>query len=91
MFALLCIPNFEQQLELQNKLEEALEADIDLLVLNAANPIISMQAVSKGKLILDRNGLQRAFFVATLYSRYAELKEMRAPMEKTILKRKYYG
>lgn len=85
------IPNFEQQLELRSQLEEALGTDVDLLILNNAPPIISMQAINKGRLILDVDELRRAFFIATLYSQYSELKEMRMPMEKNILKRKYYG
>lgn len=85
------LPTFQEQMDLRLLLEDLAGREIDLLVLNTVGPIVAMQAVTKGKLILDNNPSHRVNFVTTLFSRYAELKEMRAPMEKDILKRKYYG
>ena len=91
LFTPLQLPSFDEQMNLRLLLEGLLKKEIDLLILNKVSPIVAMQAVTKGKLIIDKTPKHRINFVTTLFSRYAELKEMRAPMEKNILKRKYYG
>lgn len=85
------VPDLEQQLDLRISLGEILHGDVDLVVLNEVGPIIAMQAVSKGRVLFEGNRSRHLNYVTRLYSSYAEFKELRAPMEKDILKRKFYG
>ncbi len=93
--AVLCrpeaIPSFEEQLALRVALSEVTQGDVDLIILNESGPIIAMQAVTKGKPILENNRLEHQLYLTRLFAQYAEFKELRAPMEKNILKRRYYG
>lgn len=93
-FAVLCPTEIDltvlKQVLIKVELEKLLSNDVDLVILNQASPILAMQAVTKGKLLLETDSQTHHNWVASLYSTYAELKEMRKPMEKNILKRKYY-
>lgn len=91
--AILCpyakIPDWESKMAAQSELEDILKREVDLLILNDAGPIIAMQAV-QGLLLEEHNQLRHQQFITHLYSMYAEFKELQAPMEKNILKRKFY-
>lgn len=92
--AILCDPaQLPSGLELiawREELSEILKKEVDLLCLNTASPIIGMQVDQKRKNIFIKNQLQYSQYQMRLFSDYAELKELRAPMEQQILKRKYY-
>jgi predicted nucleotidyltransferase len=77
--------------ELKEILEEKLGKDVDLICLNTSNTIISSQIYKYHQPILinDQKTLDRYFMF--LISDYAELKELRRPMEEHILERKYDG
>lgn len=93
--AVLCktgtVPTLEAQWELRNALADVAGREVDLLILNDAGPVIAMQVVTKGKVILENNPLAHRKYKMHLFSRYAEFKELTKPMENSILKRKFYG
>ena len=92
--AILCekahVPPLLTLIEWRESLSTALEKDVDLVCLNTASPIIGMQVFKYGKTLKINNSREYINYQIFLFSDYAELKELRAPMEKTILKRKYY-
>lgn len=71
-------------------LSALLHKDVDLICLNTASPIIGMQVYSNGKNLLVHDDRKFGEYQMRLFIDYAELKEIRAPMEKNILKRKFY-
>lgn len=71
-------------------LSSLLGKDVDLVCLNTASPIIGMQVAIHRKNLLLKNPLAYANYQMFLFTDYAELKELRAPMERDILKRKFY-
>jgi predicted nucleotidyltransferase len=74
----------------REELSVLLHKDVDLVCLNTASPIIGMQVYKNGKLLKVNDTREYAGYQIRLFVDYAELKELRAPMEKNILKRKYY-
>jgi predicted nucleotidyltransferase len=84
------IPEPLAQITCREELSSRLHKNVDLVCLNTASPIISMQALQHGKNILLKNHRNFVDYQMILFTDYAELKELRAPMEKNILKRKYY-
>jgi len=92
--AILCdrnsIPDPLKQISWREDLSDLLQKEIDLVCLNTASPIIGMQVEQTRKNLLLKNPREYANYQMALYTDYAELKEWRAPMEKDILKRKYY-
>jgi predicted nucleotidyltransferase len=92
--AILCegahIPDGFQLIAWREALSTLLQKDVDLVCLNSASPIIGMQVYKNGKALLITNPREYARYQTRLFVEYIELKELRAPMEKNILKRKYY-
>lgn len=84
------IPPILTLMEWKEDLSSLLQKEVDLVCLNTASPIIGMQAYKDGKALMIKNPREYATYQMILFSDYAELKELRAPMEKNILKRKYY-
>jgi uncharacterized protein len=84
-------PSAEQLPDIQDELTALLKKEVDLVVLNRANPIICMQVLKKGEKIFQRdNRLYSDFFVRTI-NEYDDLKRVRSVIEKNILKGKIYG
>lgn len=93
--AILCdpknVPSFETQMELRENLGSLLKKDVDLVVMNTANPILKHQIYKHGKIILNNNRrFATTFWVKSLVD-YCDLKISRAVIEKKILNRKVYG
>lgn len=90
--AILCyhslVPSGITLLEWQEEISSLIGKDVDLLCLNKCSPIIGMQVAQNRKTLLLNNPHAYAKYSMHLFSMYAELKELRAPMEKNILKRK---
>jgi uncharacterized protein len=61
--------------------------DVDLVDLCRASPVLAMQAVRTGRLLLDRDPAVRMRFLTMLPSRYADLRIARAPVERRLLER----
>lgn len=92
--AILCnpsnIPDPFTLISWREDLSALLHKDVDLVCLNTASPIIGMQVYKNGKILVVNDSQEFANYQIRLFVDYAELKELRAPMEKDILKRKYY-
>lgn len=90
--AILCayekIPSFFELIEWREEIEALIHKEVDLVCLNDASPILGMQVHKNRKNLLIKNPRQYANYQMKLFSQYAELKELRAPMEANILKRK---
>lgn len=84
------IPPILTLIEWREEISSALQKEVDLVCLNTASPIIGMQIYKNGKALIVKNAREYAIYQMILFSDYAELKELRAPMEKDILNRKYY-
>ncbi len=84
------VPDGETQIALREELSSLLSKDVDLVCLNTASPIIGMQVHNNGKILIVNSSRELADYEIRLFIDYAELKELRAPMEKEILKRKFY-
>lgn len=65
--------------------ERLLGRSVDLVDLAAASPILAMQVMRDGKCIVVSSAL--AAFTASLPSRYADLKRVRAPAEAALAER----
>ncbi len=92
--AILCdvkkMPSKMDLLSWRQELSELLRKEVDLICLNEASPILGMQVAQDRINILLKDEKAYSAYVMNLYSDYAELKMLRAPMEQGILKRKYY-
>lgn len=85
------VPEAMELWELKEKLAEQLHKDVDLVCLNTANTIISSQIYKYHQPLLVNDQKALSCYFMYLLSDYAELKELRRPMEKNILQRRYYG
>ncbi len=82
-------PALDELADLRADLQEAVQFDnIDLVVLNAASPILRFEAVS-GRLLFCRDAARRAAFVSLTAREYEESMAMvqRALAERAIAKR----
>ena len=84
------IPDHMEILDLRERLSEGLKRDIDLVILNEAGPIIRMQALKTGIRLRAEKGAYEDFFVRTV-NEYDDLKQIRAPIEEAVLRRKIYA
>ncbi len=84
------VPDVDQLIARREDLSALLNKDVDLVCLNTASPIIGMQVYKNGKVLTVNDPREYAHYQMRLFVDYVELKELRAPMEKNILKRKYY-
>jgi predicted nucleotidyltransferase len=84
------IPDHMEILDLRERLSEGLKRDIDLVILNEAGPIIRMQALKTGIRLRAEKGTYEDFFVRTV-NEYEDLKQIRAPIEEAVLRRKIYA
>ena len=83
-------PDFHIQMDEQIELASCLSRDVDLINLNQASPILRMQVLKKGRLVLNRDPkLVNLFFVNTL-NEYFDLKQSRKPIEEAISRSSIY-
>ena len=76
---------------LREELSALLGKEIDIVVLNNASPILRMQVLKKGRLIVDLNRrLYHAFFSNTV-KEYDDLKRNRKDIEDNILRGRIYA
>lgn len=79
-------PSFEEKTRLQEELSALLKKDVDLVVLNSANPILNHQVLKNGVLLLSPKPRDvHAFFIKTVME-YDDLKRMRAYQEQQLLR-----
>ncbi len=85
------VPDFRTLMTLKQKLSEKLHRNVDLVVMNQANPILKHQIFQYGKKIFDKSYRDSSnFFVKSMFE-YDDIKKVRAPIEKAILKGRVYG
>lgn len=85
------VPDPMTLIEWRGDLSILLNKEVDLVCLNTASPIIGMQVYKNGRFLIQNDQRKYDDYQIRLFIDYAELKEIRAPMEQDILKRKYYG
>ncbi len=85
------VPSSLQRLDLQQDLADLLQRDVDLIILNHADPIIAAQIDQNGELLVNKDVRLWDEQRVRILTSYAELKEIRKPMEEGILERRFYG
>ncbi len=81
------VPDGLKLIELQEELSDLLHKSVDLVALNNASPILMMQALKKGKCILERNRTLHMKFLVQVVARYEDLKITRRPIEDAFFSR----
>lgn len=84
------IPDFRTQLRWREDLTALLKKEVDWVVLNKANPILRHQ-VLRGNLLVNNDPDRVNCFFSRTVSEYSDLKKIRAPIEKNLLKGRRYG
>jgi len=80
-------PKGLELLDARTELEEILHRDVDLVDLDHASPILGMQVLRRGRLLMDRNPRRRSSFSGRTLSMYEDLKIMRRKGEQVLLER----
>lgn len=84
-------PDIYMRNELREKLEKMLGKTADLVALNEASPVIRMQVLRKGILLVNKDPMvYNEFFVNTI-KEYYDLKQNRKQIEENILKGRIYA
>jgi predicted nucleotidyltransferase len=85
--AILCrqAPSFDRSQEIRSALCAGMKREVDLVVLNGASPILRMQVLKKGIILLDNASVYEDFFVRTT-GEYDDLKRVRNGIEERILR-----
>ncbi len=77
--------------DLREKLSEMLNIEVDIVVLNTASPVIKMQVLKKGTLLVNKDPhVYNEFFVNTV-KEYDDLKRTRKEIEEKILRGRIYA
>ncbi len=84
-------PSFDDRLALQGALETLLGRPVDLVFLNEVSPVLGMQVLGKGRLVVNRNPHQQAEFVVRTITAYFDLKRSRAVVERALKERMNHG
>jgi uncharacterized protein len=63
--------------DLQERLASVLGRDVDLIDLRSTSPVMAVQVVGKGRLVLDRDASARGHFEDLTYGMYARLNDER--------------
>jgi predicted nucleotidyltransferase len=74
-------------LEARGDLEEILRRNVDLVDLDQASPILGMQVLRHGRLLVDRDPRRRYAFFSRTISMYEDVKIGRREAERTLLAR----
>jgi predicted nucleotidyltransferase len=78
-------------LELGNRLSALVGLEVDLLCLNSAGAIVTMQVLRKGMKIVERDPRKSVEFFGRAIGRYNDIKIVRRPIEQSILNGRIYG
>ena len=84
------VPDYMDVLGLRDRLSVLMEREADLVVLNDAGPVIRMQVLKTGIRLRAEQGAYEEFFVRTV-NEYDDLKQIRAPIEEAVLRKKIYA
>jgi predicted nucleotidyltransferase len=78
--------------DLQERLAAALRQSVDLVDLRAASPVMAIQVIGKGRLLLDNDASARGRFEDLTYGVYARLnEERRGILERVAAEGTVYG
>jgi predicted nucleotidyltransferase len=80
-------PDALELLDAQTALEAIAEKDVDLVDLAVASPILARQVLRDGRCVFGSDAPSLAHFEASLPSRYADLKRVRADAERALVQR----
>jgi predicted nucleotidyltransferase len=80
-------PTALEVFEAQADLEEILSREVDLVDLDRVSPILGMQVLKHGRLLLDRNPERRHAFFSRTISMYEDVKIIRREAERRLLER----
>jgi uncharacterized protein len=75
----------------RTELEELLLRDVDLVDLDQAPPILAMQILKHGRLLLDRNPSRRHDAFSRILSLYEDVKILRRESERALFERMKVG
>ena len=65
--------------------------DVDLVDLHRASPIVAMQVLKTGRLLVENDSAKRVAFVARVPGLYEDVKRNRRPAEKALVQRFLHG
>jgi uncharacterized protein len=80
-------PSPEELLRLRALAAEMVGREVDLVDLRPASPILGMQIIRHGRLVLDQDPVSTANFVASLQSRRYDVMRSRREAERNLLER----
>ena len=73
------------------EIEGILGRAVDLLDLEPVSPVLAMQALRHGKLVVDRGPRHRVLFMTYLPGRYEDVMDLRRPVERLLRARLAHG
>ena len=85
------VPEPDELLGMAAELEAVLGRPVDLVDLDRASPILAMQVLRTGRLLVDANPSRRQRLAAATPGRYEDLLIVRRPVERAILERARRG
>ena len=80
-------PSAVELVEARLDLAITTQRDVDLVDLESASPILAMQVLRRGKLLVDRDPARRLRFVAAAPGRYEDLRIVRREAEALLFRR----
>ncbi len=78
-------------IEAQAEAELLAGREVDLVDLESASPLLAMQVLRHGRLLVDRDPARRCRFVAAVPGRREDVLRMRRPIEQRLLERITHG
>ncbi|MGD0526620.1 MAG: nucleotidyltransferase domain-containing protein [Polyangiaceae bacterium] len=77
-------PSSSTLLAARERVAELLRRPVDLVDLESASPVLAMQALRHGRLVVDRDPRHRVRFLSALPGRYEDVMILRRPAEKLL-------
>ncbi len=85
------MPDFKEILHLKDDLSELIKRETDIVILNNSSPVIRMQVLKNGVMVINKNSaVYNDFFVRTV-KEYDDLKRVRKEAEENILRGRIYA
>ena len=84
-------PSALERLDIAEDLSGIVGRDVDLVILDDASPIIAMQVLRSGQLVIDADPHARAELEIRTLTAYADLKRVRQSIEQALARRMSNG
>lgn len=84
-------PDFNETAALKSEMETVLKKEADIAVLNSASPVLKMQVLKNGIVVLDRKGKYFSRFFIETVNQYDDLKRVRKECEENIMRGRIYA